>query len=206
MWCWKAPVLLIFLLMWIWRFFWGGYIYSFIKLTVLFKPSEQKSAVMAWLHVSASSYCHCHGYRSIINYDCYLLYTTSMLCHHSRYVFDFHFEFFIHSNTHQTYVFSSMFKMGLLGFFFLNFLLWFPAEASRSLQPHAACSEVHWAAQIWAQCVDVGLRSESGSVTGDKDPAGTSPDRPQFSGDFCLLTATIFLCGICCIFTSESLI
>lgn len=79
-------------------------------------------------------------------------------------------------------------------FFFFPFIFGSPLETSRSLLLHAVCSEVQWAAQIRAQCVDVGSRSESGSVSGCRGPADSSPGKAQFSGINCLLltTATIF--------------
>lgn len=46
---------------------------------------------------------------------------------------------------------------------------------------------VHWAAQIRPLCFDVGLLSESGSVCGCRDPAGSSPGKPQLSGVFLLI-------------------
>lgn len=64
---------------------------------------------------------------------------------------------------------------------FIMFFSW-PVETCRSLFLHAECSEVHWAAQIRAWCVDGGLQSESGSVSGCRDPADSSPGKPQLSG------------------------
>ncbi len=84
--------------------------------------------------------------------------------------------------------------------FFSPFIFGFPIETCRSLLLHAVCSEVHWAAQIRARCVDVGLRTESGSASNCRDPAGSSPDKPQFSGVYCFLltTTVLFLCGVHC--------
>lgn len=65
---------------------------------------------------------------------------------------------------------------------FIMFFFSWPVETCRSLFLHAECSEVHWAAQIRARCVDSGLQSESGSVSGCRDPAGLSPGKPQLSG------------------------
>ena len=48
-------------------------------------------------------------------------------------------------------------------------------ETCRSLFLHAECSEVHWAAQIRARCVDGGLQSESGSVSSCERPRGLVP-------------------------------
>lgn len=78
------------------------------------------------------------------------------------------------------------------GFFkidFFFFIFWFPGPSYAKL-----CLEVHWAAQIRAWRVDVGLQGESDSVSGCRDPADSTTGKPQVSGAHCLLlpTAAIF--------------